>query len=321
MKKVLFYIILFAHILIFFPIGMNAQKVSASIDTNAIRIGEQLTYTIVAECSAGMSVVFPPLHDSIGGGIEVVQFQGIDTSNKPIYKSRYLLTVFDSGQYQIPSLPVVFLKRGVADNTLMTDSITFQVYTVQVDTTRAIKDIKPILSAPLTFSEILPYLSIVFGILLLTALLLYYLWRRKQNKPFLPLIKKTVLPPWTIALEKFNAIEKNKLWQNGRIKEYHSEVSDTLRQYIENQLNVNAMEMVSADIVSGLHEIDLDRALTEKVERVLTIADLVKFAKEQPLPDENAEVLTKAREFVLATKPHDDNLKNKSVETGNETTK
>ena len=105
------------------------------------------------------------------------------------------------------------------------------------------------------------------------------------------------------------------MWQNGKVKEYYSEVSDALRSYIENQLKVNAMEMVTGDIIEGLKEENLNTQLIGKADRVLTLSDLVKFAKEIPLPDEHAEILNKAREFVLETKPQEEPQKNKPVET------
>lgn len=297
------------------PAMLKAQKVISSLDTNNIKIGEQVTLTISADFAKGTLVIFPQLRDTLPGGVEIVGFKGIDTTKKLNNTVKYTLTVFDSGQYVIPSLPVIFKTAGNADITLMTDSLMLKVFTVSVDTTKAIRDIKPIMSAPLTFREVLPYLLITAGIMLLIALFIYYLWRRKQNKPFLPVIKKPTLPPWTIALEKFSEIEKSKLWQNGKVKEYYSEVSDALRSYIENQLKVNAMEMVTGDIIEGLKEENLNTQLIGKADRVLTLSDLVKFAKEIPLPDEHAEILNKAREFVLETKPQEEPQKNKPVET------
>lgn len=321
MKRLANTTIIFALALLLSPAMLRAQKVFSSLDTNAIKIGEQVTLTISADFLKETTVMFPQLRDTLPGGIEILGFNGIDSTKKLNYTVKYTLTVFDSGDYVIPSLPVVFRSTGNSDITLMTDSLLLKVITVSVDTTKAIRDIKPIMPAPLTFREVLPYLFIAAGILLLIALFIYYLWRRKQNKPFLPVIKKPSLPPWTIALEKFKEIEKSKLWQNGKIKEYYSEVSDALRSYIENQLNVNAMEMITGDIIEGLKEANVKTDLISKVDRVLTLSDLVKFAKEIPLPDEHAEILSKAREFVLETKPLDETLKKNSSEINNETGK
>jgi hypothetical protein len=321
MKRLANTTIIFALALLLSPAMLRAQKVFSSLDTNAIKIGEQVTLTISADFLKETTVMFPQLRDTLPGGIEILGFKGIDSTKKLNYTVKYTLTVFDSGDYVIPSLPVVFRSTGNSDITLMTDSLLLKVITVSVDTTKAIRDIKPIMTAPLTFREVLPYLFIAAGILLLIALFIYYLWRRKQNKPFLPVIKKPFLPPWTIALEKFKEIEKSKLWQNGKIKEYYSEVSDALRSYIENQLNVNAMEMITGDIIEGLKEANVKTDLISKVDRVLTLSDLVKFAKEIPLPDEHAEILSKAREFVLETKPLDETLKKNSSEINNETGK
>ena len=62
------------------------------------------------------------------------------------------------------------------------------------------------------------------------------------------------------------------------------------------------MEHTTDEIMQRLrfHQIDAD--LLSKLNQTLILADMVKFAKEQPLPEENDRCLNYAFEFVNSTK-------------------
>ena len=124
-----------------------------------------------------------------------------------------------------------------------------------------------------------------------------------MKKPLFPVIRKQHLPAWQQALESLDRIESLKLWQTGRYKEYYTGITDVLRIYLENQFQIPAMEMISAEIIESLERDPSLNAQKEKVMQVLNLADLVKFAKEQPLPAENQLSLDNTREFVNSTKP------------------
>lgn len=93
------------------------------------------------------------------------------------------------------------------------------------------------------------------------------------------------------------------MWQQGKEKEYHTSITDTLRKYIVDRFGVNAMEMTSAEILDSVCKIDDVVPAYDKLEQVLKLADYVKFAKFRPLPDENDLSLMNAYFFVNQTKP------------------
>ena len=114
-------------------------------------------------------------------------------------------------------------------------------------------------------------------------------------------------PPYAIALRELDRIKGAKLWQQGKTKHYYSEVTDTLRRYIEGRFEIPAMEQTTAEILQSFrYRRDL---LTGKsfanLEQTLTLADLVKFAKYEPLPDDNSLALLNAYFFVNDTRPEE----------------
>ena len=113
---------------------------------------------------------------------------------------------------------------------------------------------------------------------------------------------KPKIPAHIPALKKLEEIKKLKLWQHEKTKEHHSQISETLRAYIEDRFGTIALEQTTYEIAYSLKLKDISPNRLEQLIEVLKLADLVKFAKEKPLPNENEDSLTKAFEFVNATK-------------------
>ncbi len=93
------------------------------------------------------------------------------------------------------------------------------------------------------------------------------------------------------------------MWQHGRIKEYHTELADTIRIYIERMFNINSMEMTSDEILEHAEFLKVDKSSAySALRQILTLADLVKFAKWNPSPSDNELSLMNAYLFVNQTK-------------------
>ena len=183
-----------------------------------------------------------------------------------------------------------------------TEPLLMQVQTIPVDTTKAIKDIKPPIDVPFTFIEALPYILAAVLIGLITWFIIYWLKKRKR-KPGEPEKKVILRPAHEIAIESLERIREQKLWQQGFYKEYHSGVSDTVRAYIENRFAITAMEMPSDDTLSHFRNILIAPEAFEKLRYILQLADIVKFAKGIPVGTENELAMQHAFDFIALTKP------------------
>jgi hypothetical protein len=108
-------------------------------------------------------------------------------------------------------------------------------------------------------------------------------------------------PAHEIALEALRKLETEKLWQEGRIKEYHSRMSDIIRTYIEQTLFINAMEMTTDLILCADQIKALNQRNKNELQELLERADLVKFAKFQPLANEHEASMKNAVSFIEST--------------------
>ncbi len=306
MKKLLYILIALFSIL-----NANAQtySVEAAPDTNSILIGEQININLKANYRVDegeVNITFPTLYDTINEFVEIVNKSVVDTvipdKNDPyafVQQQNITITSFDSGYYAIP--PFKFI---INSDTVETEPILIEVQTMEVDTTKAIFDIKQPISEPFSIVDWLKdnwwwmVAILVLGIGIF--FLIKYLKNRKTKEEPEEIVPD--IPIHVIALEKLEKVKSDKLWQEGKIKVYHSHISEILREYIENRYQVNALEETTSEIMHGLRLQNISSELMNKLTQTLTLADLVKFAKEQPLPNENEMSINNAIEFVNATK-------------------
>ena len=286
---------------------LSAQKVSvkARTDSNNVLIGDQLHLKLEFQSDAKTKVIWPLIPDSIGA-IEVISRSKIDTSDtdgKYGLSQTITITSFDSGSYTIPAFTFIFGKEPSKDSLIaMTNPIFLNFRTVQVDTSKAFKDIKPIIEEPVTFDEYLVYFLIFLGILGL-AIGIYFLWKKYKNRDKTKLEYDPKIPPYIIALESLKQLDSEKLWQKGHTKLYYIRLTEILRLYIERQFTIPALEMISEEIIDSMNKIRINSSAVNSLDKVLKIADMVKFAKMQPLPDEIAQSMTDSKEFVELSKP------------------
>jgi hypothetical protein len=282
--------------------------VSAKLDTNAMLIGDHVGLTLKFTGPLKSQVLWPFMPDTILGSITVIGRGRIDTSytadKKSVTFSQQLnITCYDSGFYTIPSIP--FKHRILPDTTAVvstTSMMLLAVHTVKVDTTQAIKPIIGPLKVPVSFREMLPWILGALAVILLVIILIWYLNKRRKQQPVFSLKPKVVLLPHELALQEIEKLRIKKLWQAGRVKEYHSELTEILRKYIEDRYQVPALEQTSAEIIGSLihHEGCMPQSL-DKLGNILLLADMVKFAKVQPLAMENEQSLNNGIEFVHET--------------------
>ena len=290
-----------------------AQRISvkASTDSTQMMIGDQIKLRLEVDQPRSMIIDFPVPGDTLTPQIEVMERSMIDTftlSEAEEIKLIQSLTItsFDTGLHRIPAFYFRLHHDGRIDS-LETQAFDLLVYGMEIDTTLGPTDIKRPYAAPVTLKEVTPY---ILGVILAAALLFfifYYLRMRKNNRSLFSLLERPKDPPHVTALRALDRIKEQKLWQNDKIKQYYSEVSDVLRVYIENRFDIPAMEQTSVETLQAFkkqRELISGKSLDE-LQQILSLADLVKFAKYAPLPDDNNMTMVHAYFFVNETKPEE----------------
>jgi hypothetical protein len=294
MKKNIYLLILLLSSAVF----AQQKRPETSIDTIKNRIGAEFKLTIKTSVDTLSKVIFPNLKNI--GALEVIQSYPIDTVKKDDrYEliKKYGLTQFDSGKYTIPSIKIF-----INSKLYMTDSLLVEVANVEVDTLKQkmydIKDITPVKSSLGNWWKYLLILALIIG----TGTLVYWFVKKKQKKKIEEEVYRTPIEKATSLL---NSLEKKELWQKGEVKAYYSELTDIARNYIEEAIEIPAMESTTSELMLGLRaasvrkKMKVSQETIENLERVLKQADLVKFAKSKPLDYEISEDRSKIQKAIL----------------------
>ncbi|MEA3504348.1 MAG: hypothetical protein U9R32_04040 [Bacteroidota bacterium] len=299
------YIKIFIALLsLLFSYLVEAQEATAVLDSNNILIGDQTHVRLQVNVPENSTVIWPFFQDTLTSQIEILNISSKSEtiSNKiKTIDQNILITTFDTGQIVIP--PITFKSLLENDTDLFkTNPLLLHVSTIKVDTAQAIKTIKGPMESPLTFADMLPWILLAHAIVLLILGLIWYFKKRKKNQPIFAPKPKPIIPAYITALENLNTLKRKKLWQNGRIKQYHSELTYELRLYLEKEYNIAAIEYTSNEILDNINNTKINKDAIGKLESCLILADMAKFAKYEPLPLENDTSLNFAIDFINETK-------------------
>lgn len=311
-------------ILFFTPISAQRASVQATVQPTEILIGEQALINLKVITPKDKTIQFPVYEKEIVPGIEVITMLPPDTTvenNVMTLNFKYVVTSFDSTLYHIPYMPVF---DGV--DTIYSNSFGLKVSSPQLsDSTLAylekinkgetdsidfeqlqLHDIKPVRNVPFVWTDYLWVLWIVLGIMMLIALigLIVYLVLKKKRKGYI-FKPPVVLPAHVRAIQQLDKLKEEKIWQQGREKEFYSKLTDILRNYLVEREDINAMEMTSGEILNEVRKLLEVESVYNNLKQILSTADLVKFAKYKPYPDENDLSMVNAYFFVNQTREPD----------------
>jgi hypothetical protein len=301
-------------ILLFITGNAYAQpEVEATIAPKEVLIGQPATLTLQVNHQTNVTIFWPntdvELPIDSGRVLEVLNKSKIDTVLTGGFMRQKLtlqITAWDTGFYIIP--PFNFLYQSPTDTaplTLENYPVLLQVNTIAVDTTQAFKGLKDPIDAPFSIWEYKYYIAGGIIAVFLIAFLFYIIFRKVDIAA--KTAAKPKKPAHEIAIEKLLSIEGAKLWQQGDLKAYYSGISDTMREYLEARFRFMALESTTDEIFSQLDKLDLPSKQRDQLKEMFTLADLAKFAKVQPLPDDHLNAMRIAKEFVNQThKPKPD---------------
>lgn len=301
------YLYLFC-ILLLSAAGVHAQDASVTtrLDTKRITVGDQARLFLEVTNKAGSGKVqWAEIPDTFNK-LEVVEKGRIDTITKGatiIYKQRLLVTGFDSGAYTIPAFVFPIIPNSGTAYTVQSDSLQLLVQTVAVDTTKGFRDIKSIIAVKATWKDYIWYIvgGLAF-IILIIVIVTYFIRNKKAPKPVVvPAGPVETLQEKTLRL--LAGLDEQQLWQKGQVKEYYTALTEILRGYIEARYHKPAMELTTDELLASARRHHEMKEHVSLLFDILYTADMAKFAKAQPLPQEHVTAMANTVKFVNLTKP------------------
>lgn len=306
-----------ASILFLMPFCAKAQvTVEQMIDSVGILIGQQAHLRLGVTMPDGSSLTWPKIKEQqyITPGVEVVEVAKPDTiaheGNTLKVERTYTITSFNEHLYAIPPLVVKVNGKQYKGTTSALKVVTVDVDTLHPNQFFGPKDVQ---NNPFLWAEWAPYFWLSFLVVMLSVTAFYLFIRLKQNKPIITKIRIVRhIPPHKRALNEIEKIKTERMQASEDQKTYYTQLTDTLRKYIQERFGFNAMEMTSNEILEHLQSAG-DRKMLDELRDLFQTADLVKFAKYSTLLNENDLNLVNAVNFIDSTKLEDKEVEERIV--------
>lgn len=289
-------------------------KVSSSTDTTDYLVGDFINFNIEIVAAKSVQVLDPVIPDTLSKLDLISKSETIlnETEKSNTINYNFVLAGYDSVSATIP--PVTIEYRSEGDTVLKritTDPVYVNIHTVPVSTTEEIKDVKSPLTIAFDWMELFIWLALGL-VVLIVGWLLYKRYKKKKSE--LRVEKKLVkIPVHVKAFTALDELEKQQLWQKGKIKEYHSNITEIIRIYFQERFGLPAMELTTSESIQQLRSTKEAENIIDLTFDFLSNADLVKFAKFQPLQSVNEEMMSQARNIVQNTIPASSLLREEEV--------
>ena len=295
----------------------NHISLESKVDRAKITIGDRIRYSIIIMRGDSVLIEMPEVGANLGA-FEILDYEDPEPERidgKILEKRVYIISTFDTGEFEIPPVNVQFVTRpDTIRQELSTEKIRVQVESLKPSEAGDIKDIKAPLELERDMKRIIRLVVAGVGLILLALLIFYFIRRRRQGKSLIPRKEEPPRPAHEVALEDLDKLIASDLLEKGDVKQFYIELSDIIRTYIEGRYYIVALEMTTGQLVENMRTEDVDSDVIDTVSDFLDSCDLVKFAKYVPAANETDEVVKQAYELVHRTK-----IEMEETDTENET--
>lgn len=285
----------------------GVEIVGARFEPDSVLLGDHFDLVLEVAAPEGYGVGFPTINAEFAEGkIELIDERALDTvrlsEGSVQLRKRWRMTSFEPAMYSIDSIGVLYTDGVRVDTLFASEPLRLEVQMMPVDTAqKTIYDIKQPLPMPVKVAEFAGYTGVGLLIAALVAGIVLLIVRAVRRKSGVESAKPKE-PAHVVAIRHLEMLHNQKLWQNGKIKEYYSRLTEILREYLAGRYGVGAMEMTTDEIVTAMKSLELSAKQSSGLGTLLAESDLVKFAKYLPNEEYHEEAYNTVYYFVEESK-------------------
>lgn len=271
---------------------VRAQRVDIYVSSDSVLVGEHFLISLSVAHDAGTMVSFPePARgDTLFGDVVLLAKHPVRTriagGTTRVDSVVYEAAAFAVDTARVPPMPIR-LTVNEQTSTIGTPALAIPIVSTVPTGAQSIKDLAPIVPfARPWWAWFILALVILIGVAAWWQLIAGILRNRKRQTRLPAAVQDPYLSPYEEAQERLTRLGQTDSGDPRETKPFYVELSDVLRTYLQRRLELPAFEETSRELVTDLSRLALRRSLPARsvdgIAHVLEIADLVKFADQQP---------------------------------------
>ena len=202
------------------------------------------------------------------------------------------------GEFSIEPISIDFRKKDGETETIKTQKLYLTVKSVaEGEEKEDIRDVKSVIKIPSSFVGLFIFLGIILFVALLLFIYKKFIYRKNRTAETVPF-----LSPYDEAIFSLNGLFDSDLLKKRLVKQYFLRLSEILKIYFEKRYHISAVESTTTEITRLLKKERIESALLKKIDNVLNLSDLAKFAKWIPNPSTITELNKNALEIIEDSK-------------------
>lgn len=267
----------------------------AQLDSNIAETGNPFVVHLLTPSGEGK-----PLQVDFSAWDTVMPQQNRLTQSVPVnqgksYQIDLTCITFDADTLLLPPLII----RLAGGKTVVTNPLELVVLATPAPTDlNDMAELKGIRQEPILWTDYLPWILGMLGIVLIIFLANWW-WKHRQQRGSRS--REFAMPAHVLAERKLEVLAKKRLWQNGQVKLHYAELTFILREYLQKRYRVPALESTTEETLAYLQKTDFPQDLRQPLAETFLQADLVKFAKSAPPESFHEQALHQAHLLIRST--------------------
>ena len=268
-----------------------------------VTVGDVITLTLSVTHPTGYRVIVPEFGDTWGyfevRSIGQQQISAGDDETE-ITSVNLDVAVMNVGDFNLPDLPITVYDSNGQASTVNPSPLPIHILSVLQEGDTTLRDIKG--QVDLTLPERFPIAEILFlGILTLVggALFIVYEFKKRRKVTF---VDNRL--PYEKAFDELKHIEMLNFPATAEYKEHYDWISQCMRQYLQDGLNIPALERTTTELKQILRTSDIPHDVVRDIVDILLECDYVKFGSIQPELSDAQSIGSRVGYIIERTRPH-----------------
>ncbi len=299
--QILKFAIVLLVLVLYFQCPDASPNASVSLEPRKITVGDPIEIVIDVTADDNALIIWP-IEEHFAPA-EIISVDTLETKGNN-HSIRYTVSLYKPELTELPELPVIAKYDDRMDSVMvfLGDVEVVSVLSAE-DSLANLKDIRPPVRLKWTWKDIMPFAIAGVGLILL-GVLGFYFWRRYKRKiGEIPEYVPPLPPAYDVAMRRLEDLRIRRLWQDGYIREYYSELTEIIKHYMDGRFHFDAPEMTTYELMQAQKKWAKNEKEISLIKRIITCADIVKFAKFNPTREDHSSCMDAGFEYVKLTKP------------------